>query len=161
MAAALPGPWAWPCRARSGPAGGAELFGFETISRGAKRQTGTSEVVTVQIKVLAPPQCQFESQPGRTVSCLSGPGQLLQGRFLLTNPLALGNEGVPAWPQVAPNPSLSPPTFGPLPSNPSPIPSPSLLISSSKCSAGLNTSDSWAHALAGELTGIRGSGIPI
>ena len=54
-------------------------------------------------------------QPAWPPGLWSGPGQLLHGRFLQTNPLSLGDEGVPARPQAAPNPPLSPPTFGPLP----------------------------------------------
>lgn len=62
--------WLLRRRARSGSAGGAELFGFETIPRGAKRQTGTSEVVTVQITVPAPARRPFDSPPGRPASGL-------------------------------------------------------------------------------------------
>ena len=56
-------------------------------------QTGTSEVVPVQINMLVHPWCPFDSLPSSPSSGLSGPGQLLQGHFLQTNPLALGNEG--------------------------------------------------------------------
>ena len=77
-------------------------------------QTGTSEVVIVQINVLVPPWCPFDSLSSNPSSGLSGPGRLLQGHFLQTYPLALGNEGAPARPQATQNPRLSPPTFGPL-----------------------------------------------
>lgn len=53
------------CRARLGSAGGAELFGFETISRGAKRQTGTSEAVAVQITHRAGAAAAPVPQPAR------------------------------------------------------------------------------------------------
>ena len=49
--------------------------------------------MTVLINVLVPPLLPFISPPGRLSSDLSGPGLLLQGYFLQTNPLALGNEG--------------------------------------------------------------------
>ena len=126
-------------------------------------QTGISDILTVQITMLAPPRHPFDSPPGHLFSGLSGPRRLLQGHFLQTSPLALGNEGVPSGPQEAPNPPFSPPTFSPLPESPSHHLS--LCVSSSKHSAGLNPPDywatAWAHVLAGELTWIRGSGILI
>ena len=45
--------------------------------------------MTVQINVLMPLQLRFDSLPGCPSSDLSGPGLLLQGHFLQTNPLAL------------------------------------------------------------------------
>lgn len=49
--------------------------------------------MTVQINVLAPPRHPFVTPPGRLSSDLAGPGRVLQGHFLQTNPWALGNEG--------------------------------------------------------------------
>ena len=49
--------------------------------------------MTVQITMLAPLWCPFDSPPGRPASGLSGPGRLLQGHFLQTNSLVLGTEG--------------------------------------------------------------------
>ena len=59
--------------------------------------------MTVLINVLVPPLLPFISLPGRLSSDLSGPGLLLQGYFLQTNPLALGNEGClhsHSWPKT-------------------------------------------------------------
>lgn len=50
MANAPPGPWAQTFLGPLCSARGAEIFSFETMSRGSKRQTGTSGVMTVQIK---------------------------------------------------------------------------------------------------------------
>ena len=62
-------------------------------------------------------------------------------------------------------PSTQPSDFRPLTPSPSSSLSPSLRVSSSKRSAGLNPPDSWvtsyAHGLTLELTWIRVSGIPI
>ena len=68
-----------------------------------------------------------------------------------------------------PKPSSQPADFRPPPPPlpPSPSPSPSLRVPSSRLGslAGLNPpyswATSWAHALAGELTWMRGSGIPV
>ena len=49
--------------------------------------------MTVQINMLAPPRHPFVTPPGRPSSDLAGPGRVLQGHFLPTNPWALGNEG--------------------------------------------------------------------
>lgn len=152
------------CRARLGSAGGAELFGFETISRGAKgRQAHQKPWPSRSPTVLAPRRRPFDSPPGRPASGLSGPGRLLQGHFLQTNPLALGNEGCPHG-QKRPKTLHSGRRLS-APSPPSPSPSPSLRVSSSRRLAGLNPpcswATSWARALAGELTWMRGSGIPV
>lgn len=54
------------CRARLGSAGGAELFGFETISRGAKgRQALISEAVAVRITHRAGASAAPIRQPAR------------------------------------------------------------------------------------------------
>ena len=152
------------CRARLGSAGGAELFGFETISRGAKgRQAHQKPWPSRSPTVLAPRRRPFDSPPGRPASGLSGPGRLLQGHFLQTNPLALGNEGC-SHGQKRPKTLHSGRRLS-APSPPSPSPSPSLRVSSSRRLAGLNPpcswATSWARALAGELTWMRGSGIPV
>ena len=58
-------------------------------------------------------------------------------------------------------PSTQPSDFRPLTPSPSSSLSPSLRVSSSKRSAGLNPPDSWAASCAHGLTWIRVSGIPI
>ena len=110
------------CRARLGSAGGAELFGFETISRGAKgRQAHQKPWPSRSPTVLAPRRRPFDSPPGRPLVC-QAQGDFCRAIFCKRIPWPWEMRGARTA-RSGPKPSTQAADFRPLPPQ-APAPAP-------------------------------------